>query len=87
PPRSALGMGMQALTVLIHQRLSTDVARYESACRLFVAPPLCPLDVSPTDFRRTGELIERAQDQTREWLDAGPPATGQAESIRPHHHD
>lgn len=86
PPRSALGMGLQALTVLIHQRLAIDVSLYEGACELRVVPPLCPLEVSPADFRHTDELIRRAYEQTREWLEAGPTAKGQAEMITPHHH-
>ena len=34
-------------------------------------PPLCPLSVSPYDFSRAGELIERAAEQTRRWLERG----------------
>ncbi len=87
PPRSALGMGLQALTVLIHQRLSLDVARYENACALHVAPPLCPVEVSPADFGQSDEFIRRAYEQTLDWLDAEPAAKGQAEMITPHHHN
>ena len=34
-------------------------------------PPLCPLAVSPYDFSRASELIERAAAQTRRWLERG----------------
>jgi NTE family protein len=33
--------------------------------------PLCPLDVSPYDFTRAGELIDRAAASTRQWIDGG----------------
>jgi NTE family protein len=33
--------------------------------------PLCPLALSPYDFSRGGELIERAAEQTARWLDRG----------------
>ena len=36
-----------------------------------VVRPLCPLDVSPYDFTRAGELIDRAAASTREWIDTG----------------
>jgi NTE family protein len=32
---------------------------------------LCPLDVSPYDFTRAGELIDRAAASTRQWIDTG----------------
>ncbi len=85
-PRSALGMGLQALTVLIHQRLAHDVERYETACNLHVVPPLCPVSVSPADFKQTDSLIQRARESTAEWLAGGPTRTNQAEFVRPHHH-
>jgi len=34
-------------------------------------PPLCPLAVSAYDFSRAHELIERAAQSTRRWLDQG----------------
>lgn len=33
--------------------------------------PLCPLSVSPYDFSRASELIDKAAAQTRRWLDQG----------------
>jgi len=48
-------------------------------------PPLCPLSVSPYDFSRGAELIARAADQTRRWLDKGGMAKHRIPgALRPH---
>jgi len=70
-PASALGMALHGLTVLTHQRLAADYARYRDQVDLRVAPPLCPLNVSPADFSQTASLIERARRSTSAWLDSG----------------
>lgn len=67
-PRGALGVVMQALTLMIHTRLATDVERYRDSCDIRVVPPLCPLKVLPVDFSHTDELIDRAHEQTATWL-------------------
>lgn len=71
PPRGALEVALQAITLMIHQRLARDVTTYRDVVDLHVAPPLCPLSVSPLDFSRTGELIERARVATESWLAGG----------------
>jgi NTE family protein len=43
-----------------------------------VVPPLCPVDVSPYDFTRAGELIDRAARSTREWLDGAFPINNES---------
>jgi NTE family protein len=74
PPRSALGMAMHAVTVAIQQRLVTDVRAMQDRVTLRVAPPLCPVSVSPIDFRHTRELIVRTRESTRAWLDRPRPS-------------
>jgi NTE family protein len=87
PPGSALGMALQALTLMVGRRLSIDVERYATQCLLRVVPPLCPLDVRPHDFGRAAELIARAYDSTRSWLAGGMgTAVDQAHLVRPHVH-
>ena len=68
PPRGALATALRALTLVLQPRLATDVSRYAGAVDLHVVPPLCPLKISPLDFRHTGSLIARARDSTRAWL-------------------
>ncbi|MET9632288.1 patatin-like phospholipase family protein [Lentzea sp. NPDC006480] len=72
PPRSALGVALQALTLLVNHRLTLDVERYRDRVR--VVPALCPLKVSPGDFSQSRKLISAAHESTRAWLAAGCPA-------------
>jgi NTE family protein len=71
PPATPLAAAMHALTLLIEQRLIVEVAHLAARADIIVLPPLCPLSVSPVDFRSGPELMSRAQDATGEWLDAG----------------
>jgi NTE family protein len=85
-PQGALGMALHALTLAINQRLAVDVARFEDSVDLRVVPPLCPVPVSPADFSRSAELIERSHDATRGWLSTWHPGPGQAALLEPHRH-
>ncbi|MFI6096540.1 patatin-like phospholipase family protein [Lentzea sp. NPDC051213] len=82
PPRGALAVALQALTLLVNHRLALDVEHYRDIVALRVVPSLCPLRVSPGDFSRARELIEAAQASTREWLDAGCPDQPAHQSCR-----
>ena len=76
PPATALGMTLHALSFVVHQRLIADVGHFAHRVDLRVAPPLCPLAVSPADFRHTPELIARAYQQTCAWLRSGGRSRG-----------
>ncbi len=71
PPRGAIASLMHAVNLLIAHQLVTELERYGGQVEIVTVPPLCPLSVSPYDFSRAGELIERASEQTRRWLDRG----------------
>lgn len=75
PPRGALAMALQALTLLVHERLRHDVERYREVIDLRVVRPLCPLDVAPIDFSHTAELISAAHNN-RMMLIGGRPERG-----------
>lgn len=85
-PSSALGMGLLGVTLAVNQRLALDVERYEKVADIRVVPPLCPLDTSPADFGSADEMINRAREQTAEWLDEERVGTGQAILLLPHVH-
>ena len=70
PPKSALAISLQAISLLVEQRLISDVRELEHAVDLRVIPPPCPLDVSPADFSRGRELIDRARGLAGSGLDA-----------------
>jgi NTE family protein len=73
PPAAPLSSALQALTLLIEQRLILEVAHYAEHADMRVLPPLCPLSVSSADFRHGALLVERARTATTRWLDAGGP--------------
>jgi NTE family protein len=68
-PRSALGMTLQAISLLIEQQLVRDVEELQDRVDLRVIPPLCPQPVLPADFSHAAELIARAKTSAGAWLD------------------
>lgn len=68
-PTSALALILHALSLLIEQRLIRDVQQFQPLVDLRVIPPLCPLTVSPADFSRARELIDRSYDAAARWID------------------
>ena len=71
PPRSALGMALHAISLLISRQLRVDIERFAPHADLHVVPPLCPIAVGPHDFRLAGEWIDRAVASTEQWLARG----------------
>ncbi len=85
-PRSALAMVLHAVTLLVHQRLVADIAKYEPALDLRVVPPLCPLNVGPTDFSQAARLIASSHATTTAWLAAGVFDGTASALLEPHAH-
>jgi NTE family protein len=77
-PSTAVGMALQGLTLLVQHGLAVDLDRYRRDVEVRVAPPLCPLAVSPSDFSHSAELIARARATTTAWVSAGCPVDRQA---------
>lgn len=71
PPRGAIASALHAITLLISHQLVVELERCRDRAEIITVPPLCPLAVSPYDFSRAGELIDRAAAQTDRWLDRG----------------
>jgi NTE family protein len=71
PPRSALGIALGSLSLLLHRQLIGQVRGFAGTARLHVVPPLCPLSVSPADFGQAPALVQRALDGTKDWLKGG----------------
>jgi NTE family protein len=87
PPRTAVGVALHALTLLIEQRLITEVATWSEAVTVKVLPPLCPLAVSAADFGHADELIRRARRSTTSWLQrGGHELPDQERFLGLHHH-
>jgi NTE family protein len=58
PPKSALGMLLHSMSLLIMRRLLVEIELLRDRCELVVLPPPCPLRVSPKDFGHANELIQ-----------------------------
>jgi NTE family protein len=88
PPGSALGMALHALTLLIQQRLISDIERYERYVELVVLPAPCPLSVAPADFRHAADLIAAGRRQAAARLRRPRVHRGQADLLAFHgrHH-
>ena len=71
PPRGAIACALQAITLLTAHQLVGEIERFRGQVEIITVPPLCPLAVSPYDFSRGAELIDRAAEQTRHWLAGG----------------
>jgi NTE family protein len=71
PPKSALGMALHAISLLISRQLRVDIERFAAQADLHVVPPLCPIVVGPHDFRLAREWIDRAATSTQQWLERG----------------
>jgi NTE family protein len=70
-PSRPLAVALQALSLLVQQRLITDIERYGELVDVVVLPPLCPLGVSAVNFRHAVTLSRRAYAAATAWLDSG----------------
>ena len=87
-PRGAIEHALNALSLLVARQLVQDLERWAGQVPIAVVPPLCPLDVSPYDYTRCGELIDRAAASTAAWLaDHGLSHYDVPGALRPHRHD
>jgi len=73
-PRGALASALQAVSLLIQQRLRIDAERYADGLSMHIVPSPCPIAVSPTDFSQAGRLIDHSFALTAAWL-ADPSST------------
>ncbi|MDB0529459.1 patatin-like phospholipase family protein [Ralstonia solanacearum] len=87
-PRSAIEHALNALSLLVARQLVQDLEHWAGKIPISVVPPLCPLEVSPYDYTRCGELIDRAAAVTAAWLAAdGLVACNVPGALYPHRHD
>ena len=71
PPRGAIARVLHAITLLIANQIVRDLKELAGKIDISIVPSLCPLDVSPYDFSSAAQLIERAADNTRKWIEGG----------------
>lgn len=85
-PRTAVGVALHALTLLIEQRLSHELAWLQAATTIRLLPPLCPLAVSAADFSHARDLIVRARRSSLRWIDSGGTELPDPERFLALHH-
>ena len=87
PPNGAIARALHALTLLIGNQMVRDMKELAGVVDVFTVPNLCPLDISPYDFSRADELIERAADNTRRWIrEGGLTHSRIPDALLPHSH-
>jgi NTE family protein len=90
PPRSAIGVALHALSLLLETRTANEIARYSSTIDVKILPPLCPLAVSAADFGHAEELINRSHAASLDWVAGGGlerPSPERFLSVHEHGHD
>ncbi len=87
-PRGAIPMIVQALTLLINQRLAQDIEHYAHQARLIVVAPPCPQTVPAWDFGQAQTLIEQGYEAASAVLSGDEPESQWREwaiqRLRPH---
>jgi NTE family protein len=87
PPRSMPALALHALNLQNMRQLDRDVGRYAGQARITIVPPLCPISASVFDFSHTDSMIQRAEVQTRDWLEkGGMDSDGPLHVSLAHHH-
>lgn len=86
PPRGAIAGGLHALTLLISNQMERDLRLLGGKVDVFLAPHLCPLDVSPFNFSESATLIDRSASAARAWLATGGLRRPADASTFDHHH-
>ena len=87
PPKGAIARALHAITLLVAHQMVRDLKQLGGKVDVFTVPNLCPLDVSPYDFSRAEQLIERAAEHTRKWLEGGGLSRSEIpNSLLPHSH-
>jgi NTE family protein len=81
PPSTVMGMMLHGYNLLSEHRMSTSIRQNRHSVRLQRLPPLCPVEVLPFDFGYTAELIDRATESTRHWLEGRESVSSQPETM------
>jgi NTE family protein len=77
-PHGALAMLVYATSLLVHARLTRELATLGDVADVAVMPPPCPLRVQPTDFSHADALIDQARRDARRFLDRREPRRSHA---------
>lgn len=68
PPKGLVALALHSLNLMSMRQLVRDIELYSPRSTINVVPPLCPLDTSVFDFNHTNQLLQRAYQSTRSWI-------------------
>jgi len=72
---------------MIAWQLIYELERLPGDIQVHLVPTLCPLAVSPFDFSKSKELIERAARSTQKWIEEGGlTRRSLPQELAPHRH-
>lgn len=71
PPRTVIAKALHAITLMIAWQLMYELERIPEYIQVHLVPTLCPLAVSPFDFSASRDLIERAAQSSKKWIEEG----------------
>jgi NTE family protein len=87
PPKRAIARALHAITLMIAWQLIYELERMTEDIQVHLVPTLCPLAVSPFDFSKSKELIERAAQSTHKWIEEGGlTRRSLPQELAPHRH-
>jgi len=87
PPRTVIGKALHAITLMIAWQLMYELERLPEDINVHLMPTLCPLAVSPFDFSASSELIERAANSSKKWIEEGGlTRRARPQELAPHRH-
>jgi NTE family protein len=87
PPKGVVAKALHAITLLIAWQLMHEMERIPDDIQVHLAPTLCPLDVSPYNFSAPMELIERAAQASKKWIEGGGlTRRALTQELAPHRH-
>jgi NTE family protein len=87
PPTGAISSALHGLTLLVAGQIVKELETLDAGCSFHVVPSLCPLGTTAYDFTHTRALIDRAEEQARDWLNAGGlERCDIPDALRPHSH-
>ena len=87
PPKRAIARALHAITLMIAWQLIYELERMSEDIQVHLVPTLCPLAVSPFDFSKSKELMERAAQSTQKWIeDGGLTLRSLPQELAPHRH-
>jgi NTE family protein len=87
PPRRAVAKALHAVTLLINWQLMHELETISPNIEVHLVPTLCPLAVSPFDFSAAPQLIERAAESAKKWIEEGGlTRRARPQELAPHRH-